>query len=70
MYPTYGLRTKEVLAGGDAAGDGEGHLALVGDKSVDTPLATAVQPIFVDLEPLEAGDVRLRRTRNLRADGS
>lgn len=46
--------TKEVLSRGNAFGDSERHLALVGDEGVDSPYASGgVVAVLVDLEPLE-----------------
>ena len=42
------LAAQEVLAGGDAGGDGDGLLALVGDEAVDAP-GGAVEGVFGDL---------------------
>ena len=60
------LNTEKVEARGDAARDGEGHLALVRDEAVDSPLlGRHGQTILVDLEPIEAGDGQVRRVRHL-----
>lgn len=58
------LDTEEVLARGNATGDGEGDLALVGDQLVNGPGAT-VKTVMVDLEPLEASDSGLSSIGNL-----
>ena len=64
------FRAKEVLACGDAAGNGEGHLALVGDEGVDGPfLCRRVVSVLVDLEPLQARDGCLGRVWDLCAIG-
>ena len=58
--------TEQVLAGGYAARDGEGHLALVCDQGVDGPLTSGrVVAVLVDLEPLQAVHVALRRVGHL-----
>lgn len=42
------LAAEEVLARGDAGGDGDGLFALVGDEAVDAP-GGAVEGVFGDL---------------------
>lgn len=44
------LRAEQVLACWDTAWNGEGHLALVGNQPVNTPLPATVDTVFVDLE--------------------
>lgn len=63
---TDNLVSEEVLAGGDAAGDGERDLALVGNQGVDGPgLGCGVVAVLVDLEPLQASHRRLSGARDL-----
>lgn len=57
---TDNLVTEEVLARLDATRDGERHLALVCDELVDGPRLTG-EAVFVNLEPLQAGDGALGR---------
>lgn len=67
MKLTDDLVAQEVLAGRDAARDVEGHLALVGDETVNAPgLVGRGQTVLVDLEPLQTGDRALSSIRNLR----
>ena len=41
--------TKQILASWNTAWDSEGDFTLVGNETVNTPLAVASQTIFVDL---------------------
>ena len=43
------LCAEQVLTSWDTAWDGEGHLALVGNQPVNTPLAATVDTILIDL---------------------
>ena len=52
------LRAQQVVARRDAAGQGEVDPAAVVDHAVDPPLARAVQPVLVHLEPLEPRGAR------------
>lgn len=60
------LMTEEVLASGDTRGNSECDFALVGNHTIDTPgLVGDIKTVLVDLEPLQTGDVRLSRVRDL-----
>ncbi len=62
------LVPEEVLPALDARRDRERDLARVRDHAVHGPLRRRHrQPVLVDLEPLQARHVRLRRVGHLRA---
>lgn len=64
------FHAEQVLSRSNAAWDGERHLSLIGDKSVNAPLPTGVQAILVDLEPLQPSHGGLCRRWNLGTERS
>ena len=66
FHRTDHFMSQEVLARRDARGDGECDFPLVRNHAINTPgLVGNVEAIFVDLEPLQPGNVRLRRVGDL-----
>ncbi len=57
--------SKQVVSRLDAGRNGESDLSIISNHSVDTPaLVRCVQTILVDLEPLQAGNVKVGRIVN------
>lgn len=63
------LMAEKVVAVRDALRDRERHLALVGDHPLHAPDPVLVQPILVDLEPLQARRGRRRGVARVRHFG-
>lgn len=53
------LRAEQVVAGGNALGDGDVDLALFVHETGHAPYATGVETILVDLEPCFSFGVRI-----------
>lgn len=53
------LSTEQVVAGGNALGDGDVDFSLLVHETGYTPYAAGIETILVDLEPYFSLDVRI-----------